>query len=52
MSVFSGLFWHEHVPVVKKCKAIDGKREKAVKVRFCEKLLKAKLKQTAHLVDH
>ena len=30
----------EHVPGVEKFKAIDGKRGKAVKVRFYEKLMK------------
>ena len=30
----------EHVPGVKKCKAIDGKRGKAVKVCFYKKLMK------------
>ena len=30
----------EHDPGFKKCKAIDGKRGKAVKVRFYEKLMK------------
>ena len=30
----------EHVPGVRKCKAIHGKRGKAVKVRFYEKMMK------------
>ena len=30
----------EHVPGVRKCRAIHGKRGKAVKVRFYEKMMK------------
>ena len=30
----------EHVPGVRKCKAIHGKQGKAVKVRFYEKIMK------------